>query len=65
MELGRNWQMESNIEFIKKLHIDIEAFTRGADEPANRSDDYNSDTNNNLSKLLRQRYIELFGQQLM
>lgn len=29
MELGRNWQMESNIEFIKKLHIDIEAFTRG------------------------------------
>lgn len=53
--------MESRIEFIKKIHIDIETYTRSSGEPANRSDDYNSDTSSNISKLLRQRYIELFG----
>ena len=46
----------------KKIHVDIEIHTRNSGEMANKSDDYNSDTSSNISKLLRQRYIELFGQ---
>lgn len=53
--------MESHIEFIKKIHIDIETHVMDSVESSNRMDDYRIDTNNNISKLLRQRYIELFG----
>lgn len=54
--------METRIEFIKKIHVDIETRTRNSGDTANKSDDYNSDICSNISKLLRQRYIELFGQ---
>lgn len=53
--------MEAHIEFIKKIHIDIETYAKCSVNSANRLDDYKSDESSSISRLLRQRYMELFG----
>lgn len=50
--------MEAHIEFIKKIHIDIETYAKCSVKSTNKLDDFNkSDASSSISKLWRQRYI--------